>query len=178
MPTLAKSLIVAGLLSGAASFTAYQTGFHWLRPGFLDETGRVVHHNAYSMDRCGKARITSQFGDPAGVSDWQRCENAMKAVGTLGAFKARHSTVTGLGFIAASSLLAGLGRSLTGRPPPKIIRGRKLLTGKQALKALAEVSRRECARSGAGLALPMGSASASPRRRAPAAPGGPIRAAR
>lgn len=156
MPTLAKSLIVAGLLSGAASFAAYQTGFHWLRPAFFDETGRVVHHNAYSMDRCGKARITSQFGDPAGVSDWQRCETAMEAVGTMGSFKARHNIVTGLGFIAATSLLAGLGRSLTGRPPPKVIRGRKLFTGKQALKELAEVSRRECARSGEGLHLPPG----------------------
>lgn len=156
MPLRPRSFIIAGLLSGAACIATYETGFHLLRPAWVDETGRMASHSAYSMDRCGKARITSAFGDPAGVADWQRCEAAMESLGTMGAFKARHNAVAGLGIFAFGSLMWGVGRSLTERPQPKVIRGRKLFTGKQALKELAMVSKRECARSGEGVHLPPG----------------------
>ncbi|KCZ52164.1 hypothetical protein HY2_09110 [Hyphomonas pacifica] len=68
----------------------------------------------------------------------------------------RHNAVAVLTGLSLLALIGFVRQTMTARPPPKVIRGRKHLADKTARRALQSLSRRECRRSGSGLEFPPG----------------------
>jgi hypothetical protein len=156
MRSFKKALLLTGLISGFAACGAYKVGFDWLPPGAFTDDGAFVRHGAAFMDSCGKARITSLIHDPVGSFQWPRCRDDMQYYGTYEAFKLRHDSVAVLGALSLLSLLGFARLAMTERPAPKVVRGRRHLAGKSALKELRHLSTQECKQSGYGLQFPPG----------------------
>ena len=156
MHSLKKTLLLTGLISGLAACGAYKVGFDWLPPGAITEDGAFARHDVAFMDRCGKARITSIVHDPVGSFHWPRCQAVMQHYGTYEAFKLRHNSVAGLSALSLLCLLGSIRLAMSERPAPKVVRGRKHLAGKSALRELRRLSQQECSQSGEGLQFPPG----------------------
>ena len=156
MRHLKPILFTFAVLCGAASIGAYKLGFELYPPGTYTEAGVFARHDSAFMARCGKARITSLIGDPIGSDDWLRCRRILDHYGMTGQFVLRHNIVAVLTGLSILVLIGFVRQTMTARPPPKVIRGRKHLAGKAARRALQSLSKHECRRSGSGLEFPPG----------------------
>lgn len=151
MRHLKPALFTFAVLCGAASIATYKLGFELYPPGTYTEAGVYARHDSSFMARCGKARITSLVSDPIGSADWPRCRRILDYFGTTGQFMLRHNAVAVLTGLSLLALIGFVRQTVTARPSPKVIRGRKHLAGKTARRALQSLSIRECRRSGSGL---------------------------
>ena len=156
MRRLKPVLFTFAILFGVAAIGAYKIGFELYPPGTYTDEGVYARHDSAFMAGCGKARITSLIGDPIGSADWPRCRRILDHYGTTGQFMLRHNAVTVLTGLSLLALMGFVRQTMTARPPPKVIRGRKHLAGKTARRALQSLSKSECRRSGSGLELPPG----------------------
>jgi len=156
MRHLKPILFTFAVLCSAASIATHKLGFELYPPGTYTETGVYARHDSAFMARCGKARITSLIGDPVGSSDWPRCRRILDHYGTTGQFRLRHNAVAVLTGLSLLALIGFIRQTMSARPPPKVIRGRKRLAGRTARRALQSLSKSECRRSGFGLEFPPG----------------------
>ena len=140
----------AAVLCLTGSWTSHKIGFHWYPAGIETSPGTFQRHDSNFMDRCGKARITSIFGDPVGSYDWPRCKATMKSYGTYEGFLIRHNVTSILSFLGLLSGVFFVNAALNGKRRDEVVRGRKLFTGKQATHELNRLSKKECRASAGG----------------------------
>ncbi len=156
MSNLKKMLCASCILTTIATGGAYKLGFDNFRPGAISEQGYFERHDAAFMDRCGKARITSAVGDPVGSYHWPRCEAVLNHYQTRDAFMLRHNMLSMLAGLSLLSFLGFARIAVNEAPKPKVVRGRKHLEGKEALRELKKLSRASCDQSGEGICFPPG----------------------
>jgi hypothetical protein len=156
MTRIKQILIILSFACFLAGTAAYDLGFDRYPPGVRNADGSVSRHTADDVWRCAQIRIAASFGDPYSNKLWRICAAGMRAVGTLGGFDVRYWSFVGA--IGAGSLfmIAFAVAIRLERPPARIIRGRRYLTGGAARSRLAAVSRAERRRFGKGFEFPPG----------------------
>ena len=142
------------LTSLASSFAVAEFGWNRYPPGVEDAGGKIVRYSAEGAQACGRARLLGQFGGQAEQAHWNICRDQLTETGTLKAFDLRYYGLAGA--IAASLLGFVFFMIAVNRHglKPKVVRGRKYLTGGTAMRAIRQHSRRECRQSGTGLHFP------------------------
>ncbi len=102
---------------------------------------------------CIGARLLSNLADRSSAHHWQRCAATLQKALALDGFDWRYWSL----IIAGSwTLLAAFGFALAvrfDRPPHRVLRGRHLLSGDNAIRTFIRSAKMEIKRSGAGLEL-------------------------
>src|SRR5215471_19088660 len=126
------ALLLAGL--GAVALIN-QVGISRYPPLATLADGRQAAFNPEDIRSCMGVRMLAAIGDQSSKWQWQQCERGLMQGQALAGFELRYwSLLIACGF----TLVAGLGFALVLRsasPPPRILRGRRLLTGDAARRA-------------------------------------------
>ena len=116
---------------------------------FDDGTLRAFHPP--DVRSCMGARALAAIGDRTNQWQWYHCAATLAQAQALAGFDLRYWSLLLAG---AFTLASAFGFALVvrfDRPPARVLRGRKLLTGAAALRAFAQTSKAECKLSGTGL---------------------------
>jgi hypothetical protein len=100
---------------------------------------------------CMGARVLAAIGDITSQWRWHQCATTLVQTQALAAFDLRYWSLILAGALA---LVSAFGFALTirlNRPPARVLRGRRLLTGAAARRAFAQTSKAESRLSGPGV---------------------------
>ena len=153
--TLTPKIIMLGVRLAGISATALinEVAISWYPPTWHLADGRWGTYDPAGVRSCIGARLLAAIGDQSSAWRWYDCAKRLWDANALDGFNWRYwALVSAAGF----TLLAAFGFALAvrfGRPPFRVVRGRKLLTGRPAKRALLEVTKQEAELSGVGLDL-------------------------
>ena len=149
-----KVVMLAALLACmAATALLNEFSIDWYPPAAQQADGQWVHYRASDVRVCMGARLLASVGDPSSQRHWFGCANALWKANALDAFGWRYWALIST---SGLTLLAAFGFALAvrfGRMPFRVVRGRRLLTGKEAERSFKLAARREASHSGIGLDL-------------------------
>ena len=149
-----KVVMLAALLACmAATALLNEFSIDWYPPAAQQADGQWVHYRASDVRVCMGARLLASVGDPSSQRHWFGCANALWKANALDAFGWRYWALIST---SGLTLLAAFGFALAvrfGRMPFRVVRGRRLLTGKEAELSFKLAARREASHSGIGLDL-------------------------
>ena len=129
--------------------------FHnsWAASAAASPDGRSGYYLPDDVRSCMGARLMSNLDDRVSELHWHRCAVALHTAQALDGFSWRYWTLIVAG---VWTLLAPFGFAFaTGfaRPPHRVLRGRRLLTGETATRALCQSAKADIKQSGTGLEL-------------------------
>jgi hypothetical protein len=146
-------ITMLGLILGGIAILALidQFGTRWYPPVATLADGREATVNSSDIRLCIGARALASLGDRHSSDQWRACEQYFAKLHALDAFDLRYWSLLIAG---ALTLASASGFALVvrlDRPPMRVLRGRRLLTGASARRAFALTSKEETRLSGAGL---------------------------
>ncbi len=139
------------LLGFAATYGIYDLGVRRWPPEAVLPDGQRTALASDGIEACLKVRVMDLFGDPRAQHHWATCRNQLDRYQALGAFDLRFNGLAGSMALGLLALFAFALSVRFGTPALKVVRGPRLLSGRQAAAAFAKASRRESARHGRGL---------------------------
>jgi hypothetical protein len=150
----AKVIVLAALLTGLTGVALIDgIGISRYPPVATLTDGRQAAFNPADIRACMGARMLAAIGDESSQWQWQHCEKGLVQGQALTRFELRY---WGLLIACAITAAAALGFALMLRfdsPPPRVLRGRRLLIGDAARRAFVAAAKGESDRSGMGLEL-------------------------
>src|SRR5262249_55923748 len=109
--------------------------------------------NPDDIQGCMGARALASIGDETSHRQWQHCETALAQVHALDGFALRYwSLLMASSFALVSAFGFALAVRIESRAP-RVLRGRRLLTGEAARRAFLRTTKAESTLSGVGLEL-------------------------
>ena len=149
-----KLALIAAVVAGfGALYLINELAINWYPPTWTSPDGRSGYYSPDEVRSCMRSRMKSSLGDRASALHWYRCATTLQEAQALDGFGWRYWSLIIAG---VWTLLAPFGFALTmrfARPPHRVLRGRRLLTGDAATRAFLQSAKSEIKQSGAGLEL-------------------------
>ncbi|WP_419914625.1 type IV secretion system DNA-binding domain-containing protein [Hoeflea sp.] len=151
--TRTLKLILFTLALGGFAMTAgaWHLGFDLWPPRATLENGSRVPFHATEVQACFKSRLLGLFGDRPAAAHWNDCHYQLAAYRALTAFEARSLAVAAGSLLGLAALFGFAIVLRLEKPPARVLRGPRLLTGSAGRKAFAAACKRECKFHGQGL---------------------------
>lgn len=151
--TLKVTTLLLALLGFAAAYGAYHIGFERWPPVATLPDGATKYFQPKVIEGCLQSRVLRLFGDRPSRDRWEACREYLDDYRALGPFDLRYYAVAGiLGFSLAALFAFALSVRFE-RSAPKVVRGPRLRSGRDALRVFARASRKECSVHGPGVAF-------------------------
>lgn len=141
---------LAGLIAAGA---AYQIGFVNLVPQATMANGQSAPYPSKNIQFCLKAEAIALFDVPGAVRVWRDCRDDLAQGQALTGFQLRALSLAGSGLIGLLALFAFALAVRFEQKPARVVRGARLRTGREGLRAFAKACVHECKRYGRGLEL-------------------------
>ena len=148
-----RSTFAAALAGFAAAAGAWQLGFVAWLPEATMADGRTAPYHSEDVQRCLKAEILALFDLPGAVRFWHVCQDDLIHGQALSGFELRALAFAGSGLVGLLALFAFALAVRFEQKPAKVVRGARLLTGRQGLRAFTKACGFECKRHGRGIEL-------------------------
>jgi hypothetical protein len=147
-----KILFLTSLLTGIGAVALInEIAISRYRPVATLADGRQVAFNPDDIRGCMGARALASIGDEMSHWQWQHCETVLAQVHALEGFALRYwSLLMASAFALVSAFGFALAIGFESRAP-RVLRGRRLLTGEAARRAFLRTTKAESALSGEGL---------------------------
>ena len=149
-----KLAMLAAVVGGfGALYLINVLAINWYPPTWTQPDGRWGYFSPDSIRSCMGARLLSNLADRTSELRWHHCATTLRAAQALDGFAWRYWALIVAG---AWTLLAPFGFAFAtrlGRPPHRVLRGRRLLTGDAATRAFRQSTKAEIEQSGVGLDL-------------------------
>jgi Type IV secretion-system coupling protein DNA-binding domain len=149
-----KILFLTSLLTGIGAVALInEIAISRYPPAATLADGRKVAFNPDDIRGCMGARALASIGDETSHWQWQHCETVLAQVHALDGFALRYWSLL---MASSCALVSAFGFALSARfesRTPRVLRGRRLLTGEAARRAFLRTTKAESALSGVGLEL-------------------------
>ena len=149
-----KLALVAAVVAGfGALYLIDELAINWYPPTWTSPDGRSGFYLPDDVRSCMGSRLFSKLADRSSAHHWHRCAVTLHAAQALDAFGWRYWSLIVAG---VWTLLAPFGFAFAmrfARPPHRVLRGRRLLTGDAATRAFLKSAKPEIEQSGVGLEL-------------------------
>lgn len=156
MSNAKKIMFLVSLVSFAAAFAVFETGFKRWPPIGQAPEGSYARYDPSFVSQCAKFRTRSLFLDNYAAQVWGVCRASFINTGSLSGFETRYWALLSLSGTGIAALFAFALVARMERPKEKVVRGRRYLTGGQAYSHLRSACANERRRFGKGLAFPPG----------------------
>jgi len=145
----AKFSLLAALLAGlAAVMLVNEIGISRYPPAGQFPDGMIRGFHPADVRSCMGARALAAIGDRTSQWHWHQCATTLAQTQALAGFDLRY---WGLLLAGSFTLASALGFAIAvrlDRPPARVLRGRRLVTGAAARRAFERTSKQESRRSG------------------------------
>ncbi len=147
---IAFGIALAGFIAAGA---AYQIGFVGLAPQATTADGRSTPYPTKNIQFCLKAEAIALFDVPGAVRVWHDCQDDLAQGQALTGFQLRALVVAGSGLVGLLALFVFALAVQFEQKPSSVVRGARLLTGREGLRAFGKACAREGKQHGRGLEL-------------------------